>query len=174
METLKAIALRRSTRSFKAEPVPEDVLNLILEAGSVAPVGMGAHETLRLTAVQDAALLQRISRAGAQAVGRPGTDLLYGASVLIIVSSRQGDMPSIAAANGACAVENMLLAATDLGLGSVYILGMLQAFQTDPELLRALQLPEGYAPVASAAIGYATEPLDQERQRSKTIAIARI
>ncbi len=37
METIKAIETRRSIRSFKPDPIPNDVMNKILQAGSTSP-----------------------------------------------------------------------------------------------------------------------------------------
>ena len=37
METLKAIETRRSIRSFEPDPIPDDVMNKILQAGSTSP-----------------------------------------------------------------------------------------------------------------------------------------
>ena len=39
MDTLEAIATRRSNRRFKADPIPQDVLEKILNAAIMAPSG---------------------------------------------------------------------------------------------------------------------------------------
>jgi nitroreductase len=173
METLKAIALRQSTRQFKPEQIPESALQTILEAGAAAPIGMGDYSSVHLTAVQDAALLKKISQTAATALGKSDSDPLYGAPTLIVVSAKESSA-GIELANAGCVVENILLAATDLGLGNVYIMGALLAFKADPALLPALKTPEGFKPVGSAAIGFAASAIDQVKAGKNTIAINRI
>ena len=65
----------------------------------------------------------------------------------------------------------MSLAATDLGLGSVYLYGFLVAFSAEPELLKELGLPEGFSPVSAIALGYPVQPLTEEKEPKKTISI---
>lgn len=161
MEVKQAIKLRVSTRSFLPDRVPEEMVNEIVQAALYAPVGMHRFDTLRLTVLQDKALLEKIRLAAVKASGDEHADPLHGAPLLVIVSSSQeGD---IAGANAACLVENMLLCATDLGLGNLYVRGVLAAVAADEALLRELNIPEGMTPLASAAVGYAvTQPQPRE------------
>ncbi|MBR6786086.1 MAG: nitroreductase family protein, partial [Clostridia bacterium] len=50
--------------------------------------------------------------------------------------------------------QNIALAATDLGLGSVLLAAPVRAINQHPELLAELQLPDGFQPVLSVGIGY--------------------
>lgn len=77
--------------------------------------------------------------------------------------------PNIELANSACVIENMTLAATDAGLGSVYILGVLSAFSADQTLISELNLPEGFVPVSGVVLGYPTKPLTQEKELKQII-----
>ncbi|MCB2311914.1 MerR family DNA-binding transcriptional regulator [Clostridium tagluense] len=63
--------------------------------------------------------------------------------------------------NAACIMENMALAATDLGLGNVYIFGGALAIAKNPELCAELKIPEGYIPVSALPVGKATKPLKE-------------
>lgn len=45
MELLEAIKSRRSIRKFKSEPIPEDYINELLEAGRIAPSGSNLQPT---------------------------------------------------------------------------------------------------------------------------------
>nr|WP_271716067.1 nitroreductase family protein [Anaeromicropila herbilytica] len=58
-------------------------------------------------------------------------------------------------ANAACIIENMLLAATDQNIGSVYLWGVAMALQLYSELFQELDLPDGFIPVSGLALGYA-------------------
>ncbi len=94
MELLKAMAKRKSVRAFKADPVPEDALNTILAAGCAAPVGRGLYDSLHLTVISDRKILERISGAVAKMTNRPD-DPLYGAPLLILVSSQEPPAPGL-------------------------------------------------------------------------------
>lgn len=160
METMKAISLRKTTRSYTAEQIKDEDLTTILDAGCAAPVGMGAYDSLQLTVIQNSDLLDKITETAAKAFNNPKMKPFYGAPTLIIISSKTNEKaPHIGLANAACIIENMSLAATDLGLGSVYLMGFLVAFSADAELVKELNLPEGFAPVSAIAVGYPTEPL---------------
>ena len=56
----------------------------------------------------------------------------------------------------AAALENMLIAADSLGIGSCWIFYVLLAFSSPqgPELRKILQIPEGYRPYCTAVFGY--------------------
>jgi nitroreductase len=173
METMKAIARRKSTRDFKPDQIPETALDTVLNAGCAAPVGMRAYETLHLTVVQDANLLKKVSDTALKAMKREDGNIYYGAPTVVIVSSKKAAAPGLDYANASCIVENMLLAATDIGIDSVYIFGTVAAFQADAGLLKEMEIPEGFAPVASVALGYGTAPSSEEKTLGKTISVNR-
>jgi len=172
METLKAIAMRKSTRAYKAEQITDQELDTILGAGCAAPVGMGAYDTIHLTVLQNQDLMDEITNAAAKAFGNPNMKPFYGAPTVVIVSSTKNSrVPNIEYANAACIIENMLIAATELGLGSVYLWGLLRALNASPDLLKKLDLPEGFIPVSAIALGYPVEPLTDVKELKKTISI---
>ena len=76
----------------------------------------------------------------------------------------KADTGEIAFANAACMVENMSLMATDLGLGHVYIYGMLRVLENNPEFAKSLELPEGFRPISGIVLGYEKNPRTQERE----------
>ena len=175
METMKAIAKRKSTRDFKPDQVPEDILQKILGAAYAAPVGLGEYNTIQLTVVQDPAMLDTLREAASKAFAGAGKNVFYGAPTLIIVSCTAGQVPELAMANAACIVENMMLAATDLGVDSVYIWSTVPAFRAQPPLARDIGLPGGFRPFASVALGYAASPDDSEKDMTKaTMPINRV
>lgn len=159
MEFMKTVALRRSTRAFTQRQVEKADLDAILYAGCAAPVANGEHDRVRLTVVTNKGLLEKLGRATAKALKSPGYDPFYGAGTFVLVSVRpRGGEPNIEFADGACVVENMLLAATSLGIDSVYLWGFRWGLKEEPALLRELHIPEGFVPVSGAALGYGTEP----------------
>ena len=156
MEVSDAFRARVSTRDFSAKPLPADAVSAILDAAMYAPVGMHRYETLHLSVITSPAVLARIRQCVAKASGDPGADPLHGAPLLIVVSTSQAG--EIGALNVSCLIENMLLAATDLGLGNLYVRGAIDVSAKDESLVKAMRVPDGFKPVASVALGYANAP----------------
>ncbi|MDR1495502.1 MAG: nitroreductase family protein [Clostridiales Family XIII bacterium] len=173
METLKAIETRKSTRGFLPEQISDAALDTILKAGVEAPVGMGAFDSIHFAVIQDAALLRKISDAATKNTEREGQDIYYGAPTVVVISSTEQPMPELAFANAGTIVENFLLAATDIGIGNVYIFGSVMGFKNDPSLSVEAGIPEGYTPVSSVALGYATEEANAIPKVERNIPVSR-
>jgi nitroreductase len=63
-ETIKNLTSRRSVRAYKDTPVPDDVLEQILEAGKYAPNGMGKQAAV-MVVVRDKATIEKLSQINA-------------------------------------------------------------------------------------------------------------
>ena len=70
-EMLKTLMERRSCRSYRPDPVPEEILDQILEAGSYAATGMGRQSPIMI-AVTDKETRDRLSRMNAAVMGSTG------------------------------------------------------------------------------------------------------
>ena len=152
MELYESIYGRYSSRQYESRPVPEAVLQRILEAGSAAAVGKRRFDTLHLTVVESEEAWSAIRALF------PDGDPSYGAPLMLILSARaQIDRPGIEYANAACIIENMLLAATAEGLGSCYIWGMLLQLKEDKALCERLGIPAGFVPASAVLLGYAAD-----------------
>jgi nitroreductase len=172
METLQAIKLRKSVRAFTDAPIPDGQLAQIVAAANESPVGMGQFEAVGLVVVRDRAVLDRISAAATDGTAREGDDIFYGApTVILITAARQAAEP-IAFLNAGVFAENILLAATDLGLGSVLIFGSVAAFTGTPDLLGADAIPESHRVVASVALGYATDQAAAGPKKPREVRVA--
>ena len=166
MEWNKLMRTRKSCREYIDQQITTAQLKALLEAGCAAPVARGKFEQLQITVVQDRALLEQIDAAAKQSYGDDSFSCTRGAPTIIVVSVQedQGQIAPNMIASAACVVQNMHLAATDLGLGSVY-LGSIQAVNNSFEVLYKLKLKDGFWPVAGLAVGEAKEPA-QEREVS--------
>lgn len=174
MNTLEAIYTRRSTRKFKAQPVELEKLMQIAEAGQFGPTG-GNAQSNHFFVISNAAVIAKLKELVQDAfakmelredlykslqnsitLARKGNySFCYTAPVLIVVANKKEYGNNMA--DVACAVENMMLAANELNLGSCYI-NQLKWLNEDPailEYLRGLGLREDERVYASVAIGYA-------------------
>ena len=160
MNTLEAIAKRVSVRAYKPKQISEEALESILKAGMAAPVGSGAYDSLHITVIQDWKLLNSISDAVTDMVEKllgKRMDKNFGAPTMVIVSSKPAMMPGIEYANAACVLENMLLAATSMGIDNIIWGGGAAVVAQNEELKKRLNIPEGFRPLLCASFGYATE-----------------
>lgn len=151
MTVQEAINARKSVRSYTGEPVSEAELNAILTSAQSAPVGMGKYETLHLSVISDPELLAEIDKNAAEFFGDPSLHPLYGAPTLIVVSSSQTN--NVGSANVAMLVHGMALTAVELGVGHVDIYGATAAMAQNADLVAKLNLPDGFVPLGSLAIG---------------------
>ena len=162
MEWNELMLTRKSCREYTETQITADQLKAILQAGCAAPVARGKYEQLQLTVVQDKALLELIDKAAKAAYSDENFSCTRGAPTVIIVSvaEEQGQISPMMIASAGCVVENMHLAATELGLGSVY-LGSIQAVNNSLEVLYKLKLQDGFWPVSALAVGNAKEPAEK-------------
>jgi len=174
MEFLTTIATRKSTRKYKPTQISAKELNTILSAGSVAPVGANAYGNYHFTVVQNAELIEKINIATSNARNNiEGMEVkiantTYGAPTLVVVSAKiEPKFHGIELANVGCLVENMLLAATDLGVGSVFLMAPVLGFKADPQLVKDLQLPEDFEPMSVVALGYPVDSLKEKELKMK-------
>ncbi len=165
MEFTRALTLRQSTREFTDEQLTEKELSELLKAAMASPTCMGRFERLHLTVVQNPAVLEELNQLFQKAVGDPNAYPSYHAPTLIYVCNSLEDEEIIAGANASCVMENMMLAAADLNLASVYLFGLSQALQQEPRVAELLQLPQGFRTVAAIAVSHPAHPPGAQRPR---------
>ena len=117
-EVLKNIRERRSCRKYKADAVPAELIDAVVEAGLYAPSSLGEQSAL-IVAVSDRETRDKLSKLNARFTPRPGTDPFYGAPVVLIALARTARDAQFC--DGCVMLENMMLAAQSLGLGSCWI-----------------------------------------------------
>jgi FMN reductase [NAD(P)H] len=163
MNNFEAIIKRKSVRAFESEPVSSDDLGKIVEAGQWAP-NAGPFQ---ISVIRNAGLRQRINDRTLAAMVASGNEFLkqraalpgyqpvYGAPVLILLCAPP-DSP-FGAVNTALAAENMLLAATELGLGSCYLVSVTMVLngESNRDLAREAGVPEGYNVQCAVIVGHA-------------------
>ncbi len=141
LTVMEAIQRRRSIRKFKPDPVPDELINQMLEAARLAPSGTN-RQPWRFQVIKDPALKERIvneATFGAQHIPQAPVMIVCGSELLTFVKGHKLVPPDseyfgadsedwetlkqfIPDANlyTGIAVEHMVLAATALGLGTCW------------------------------------------------------
>ncbi len=174
MEFTKVLSLRQSTRAYTGEQLTEEQLSALLNAAMAAPTCRGRFERVHLTVVQDPAVLAELNAMFQTAVGDEAAYPTYHAPTVIYVSNSLEDEAIVAGANASCVMENMMLAAADQGLASVYLFGVSQVLQGNPRVAELLHLPEGFRTVSAMAVGHPAQPLEGRSNPADKIAVNRI
>ena len=177
MDAMEAILTRRSTRNYLPRPVERENLDILLAAARQAPSG-GNNQTNHFLVIQNRAVLDRLIGMVEEAFSRMEVDediyaslrhailaskkggyvFSYNAPVLIVVANRRDYGNNMA--DCACAIENMMIAANALDLGSCWI-NQLRWLNEEPalvEYLRSLGMREYERVYGAVIVGYpATE-----------------
>ena len=154
-ETLKTLIERRSCRSYKQDPIPAEILDQILEAGTFAATGMGKQSPIMI-AVTDKETRDRLSRMNAAVMGA-NNDPFYGAPVVIIVLADRRVGTYLY--DGSLVMGNLMNAAHALGVASCWIHRAKEEFDSDEgkALLKSLGIEGDYEGIGHCILGYAAD-----------------
>lgn len=160
METLQAIATRKSVRNFTNEEICFEDIKKILTAGMSGPSCMNKR-MWSFVVVRNKETLGKMAVANGMYAAP-----LRGAALGILVCGdldrTLAEAPDYWVIDGAIATQNMVLAAHDLGIGSVW-LGCWPMEDRMEEIKTLMKLPDSAVPHSIIALGYAAEPDDSER-----------
>lgn len=171
---LELIKSRRSTRRFKEEMVPDEMIHQVIEAGRYAPSG-GNSQSTHFIVIQNKQVLDRLADLAREEfakmeiqentykslvnsinASKKGNYIFhYNCPVLIVTANKKEYGNNIA--DCACALENMMLMANALDLGSVWI-NQLRWLNENPVILDAMKelgMEEDERVYGALALGYA-------------------
>ena len=118
-EVMKALLDRRSIRQYEDKAVPAELIEQIVEAGLHAPSSMGKQNS-KIVVITNKELIHELSVVNNEIGGWPeGNDPVYGAPVVLLVLGYNGMGKQ--KYDGSVIMENLMLAAHSLGLGSCWI-----------------------------------------------------
>lgn len=171
---LARILSRRSQRTFKPDPVPEELLTVLLACAQSAPAKSDLQQ-YSIVVVQDPDVRRALGGQGKH------LDWASKAPVLLVFcgdvrrirrlaalrghtyANDNADTFMNAAVDAAIAFETFLLAAESVGLGCCGLSAV--RFQIE-NTAQALGLPEGVFPVAGMAVGWPADPSTDEKRTS--------
>jgi FMN reductase [NAD(P)H] len=170
-DTIRLLQAHRSDRSYKSDPIPDAVLENIIEAAHCAPTSINTQE-VSMIVVKDAARRKRISEiAGGQPwIAEAPVFLLLIADLYKtripaeragikqeIQHSLEGVIASVT--DVGIALGTLMVAARSYGLGIVPI----GAVRREPQaIIDLFGLPKNTLPIAGVCIGYVDRPATQK------------
>ena len=169
-EVVDNILKRRSIRAFKDTQVEREDLETLVTCGQWSPTGMNRQETCFIV-LQDAQEIQNLAQLMGKALGRESYDMLKPPALIIV--GHKADW-HLSKEDDACALQSMMLAATSLGLGSVWINQMQHANEQgvnacdDTDVRAKLTnygLPKDYTIHGMLAVGH---PNEKGKDRPRT------
>jgi len=146
MSLIDVILNRRSIRRYKSDPIPEDVLHRILEAGRLAP-SAGNRQPWHFIVITDPEIKDKLSQ------GR--WNWFIKDSALTIVGCGYVDTPYArkwSTVDVTIALQNMVIAAQAQRLGSCWIGDFKQR-----EVKKILGIPKNLKVIALISFGYPAE-----------------
>ncbi|KUJ96204.1 MAG: Nitroreductase [Desulfonauticus sp. 38_4375] len=148
METLEAIFSRRSIRKFKPDPIPREMLETVLRAAMAAP-SAGNAQPWHFIVVDSKEILEQIPKLNPYAKMAVEAPL----GILVCAELKLEKFPGFWVQDLSAAVENLLLAAHDLGLGAVWT-GIYPVEERVKGFQRLFKLPEEVVPLAFIPLGF--------------------
>lgn len=164
MEVMEAIVQRRSVRKYRSDPVDDETLNRVLDAARWAPSWKNT-QCWRFVIVRDARIKEKIGECliSNKPYENPGYKAIIQAPVLIIACAELGKSGRNAGTfptdkgdwfmyDTALAMQNLVLAAHSLGLGTVHL-----GLYDSEKVAEILKVPEGFSVVSMTPLGYPDE-----------------
>ncbi len=151
MSILDAILKRRSIRRYRSEPIPEEVLKNILEAGRLAPSADNL-QPWHFIVVTDSRTKEKLSR------GRWNRFIKDSAVTVVGCGYTDNEWSTV---DVTIALENMVIAAEAQGVGSCWI------GDFEPEEVKTLlKIPDNLKIIALVSFGYPREKPNPSNKKS--------
>lgn len=160
IDVMHSLRMRRSVRKYAGEPIPDEVLDQVLEAGLLSASGRRLRPW-ELVVVRERKTLDALAQCRAA-----GSQMLEGADAAVVVVAN-ADAADTWIEDCSIVMANMHLAADALGLGSCWIQGRMREAadgrSTRDYVADLLGLPEGYQLEAVLSLGMlADHPASRE------------
>lgn len=161
-KTIEDIITRRSVKKYLDKQVPMELVEEVVKAGTYAPSGMNCQAG-KIIAVTNKEMRDRLSRINGDILNKlyptpyGHGDPFYGATVVLVVLAKKEIGTRIY--DGSLVMENLMVAANALGLGSCWIHRAKETFETEEgkQILKELGIKDEYEGIGNCILGY-TDP----------------
>ena len=153
MDTFEAIRTLRAVRAFRDEPVPDEIVRRIVEAGRLT-ASAANRQPWHFIVVRDKDMLRQLG-----AIAHTGPYIAQ-APLAVVVATPKGEFPI---SDGSRAIQSMLLAAWSEGVGSNWVGFNVEAVKAP------LGIPDDLTVLAILPFGYPAESITGERKKRKPL-----
>lgn len=150
---IENIMTRTSIRQFKAQPVEQDKVDILLKAAMAAPTALNL-QPWHFIVINDKETIALLS--GKQPTSAPLMIAVCGDTDKTMLPDGSTKLPDFWVEDVSAATENLLLAAHALGLGAVWT-GVYPAMDRTAEVANVLNCPQNIVPLAVVRVGYPDE-----------------
>lgn len=160
---LQALKERRSVRKYKADMVPQELIDQVIDAGLYAASGHGTQEVI-IVAVTNKEVRDKLAKMNREILGT-NSDSFYGAPVVLVVLGPKSN--KLTPYDGSLVMGNLMQAAHAVGLGSCWINRAKEEFASEEgkQLLKEWGIEGEYEGVGHCILGYADGPVPQAAPR---------
>ncbi len=164
-EALNNILTRRSVKAYKPDMPPQELIDQVAQAGTHAPTGMNRQSPV-IIEVTDKATRDMLSKMNADVMGAK-TDPFYGAPVVLVVLADKSVGTYMY--DGSLVMENLMLAANAVGLGSCWIHRAKEEFESEEgrALLKKLGIEGDYEGIGHCILGFPAGDIPAEKPRKE-------
>ena len=154
METFDAICTVLAVRHFKDTPIPESIVQQIVEAGRLTASGSNS-QPWHFIVVRDKETLRQLGQ-----LARTGPYIPQAPLAIIVAMDRS----PLAISDGSRAIQNMILAAWSQGIGSNWV-----GYNNLPEVNPLLGIPEEVSVLAIFPFGYPADSIGKGQKKRKPL-----
>lgn len=160
---LQALKERRSVRKYKADMVPQELIDQVIDAGLYAASGHGTQEVI-IVAVTNKEVRDKLARMNRKILGT-NSDSFYGAPVVLVVLGPKSN--KLTPYDGSLVMGNLMQAAHAVGLGSCWINRAKEEFASEEgkQLLKEWGIDGEYEGVGHCILGYTDGTVPQAAPR---------
>ena len=160
---LQALKERRSVRKYKADMVPQELIDQVIDAGLYAASGHGTQEVI-IVAVTNKEVRDKLAKMNREILGT-NSDSFYGAPVVLVVLGPKSN--KLTPYDGSLVMGNLMQAAHAVGVGSCWINRAKEEFASEEgkQLLKEWGVEGEYEGVGHCILGYTDGPVPQAAPR---------
>lgn len=164
MDALQALLTRKSIKKYKPDPLPQEIIDKIIEAGLNAPSGLNKQAPI-IVAVTNKEVRDQLSKLNAGKDPFFRSDPFYGAPVVLVVLADKS-VPTYLY-DGSLVMENLQLAAHAMGIGACWIHRARETFETDEgkAILKSLGIEGDYEGIGNCILGYPDHDPDKKPRK---------
>lgn len=167
MNTFDCIKARHSCRKFLPKMVEKEKLQKVVEAGLLAPTGSNSQK-VHILMITNKEIRDELSRLNAKIMGREGIDPFYGAPAVALVYVDASAHTAVY--DGSLCLGYMLLEATELGLGNIWVHRGKEELESEEgkAILKKLGIEGDYIGIGHCCLGYEDgEPVAPEKDLTR-------